>query len=437
MNADILVYSQQLSPRVKYSFQLILREVLKLNVGFTSEKMEYEKWEGPKISYLYQAIDDGLNFVPQGLLFEKGIEQFEVPVFKTEKGIGLFRVNDSPFSFDIFSAAFYLATRYEEYLPHVKDKHGRFSAKYSLAYNQSFLDKPVINEWAMELKELLIANFKNIKFQNSTFNVIPTIDVDSAFAYKEKGIVRTLAGFAKDIIQTDFVNLKNRLNTLVGKSKDPFDVFDSLISIQQMFNTKFIYFFLVGDYDKNDKSVSITSRKFQSVIKHVNDYGEVGLHPSFASNENTTKLATELNRLSSVLHFPVKYSRQHFLKLHLPETYRNLIDLEITNDFSMGYPDHSGFRASICTPYYYYDLELDVETNLLVHPFCFMEATYKYYHPSEPNVVVEEAMKLAKTVKKVKGDFCFVWHSDSLSQMEPWQDWQNLLPDLLKSVKEL
>ena len=437
MNSDILVYSHQLTPRVKYSFQLVLRDILKLTISFTDIETEFEEYDGPKFSYAYQSLKEGLNFVPHGLLFERGIEQFDVPVFKTDTGIGLFRVNDSHFQFDLFAATFYLATRYEEYLPHVKDKHGRFSAKHSLAFNAGFLGSPIINTWALELKELLESKFESIQIQKSNFQIIPTIDVDSAFAYKEKGIVRTSAGIAKDLIQTDFLNLKKRLNTLIGNSEDPFEVFDRLIAIQQKFELKFVYFFLVGDYDKNDKSVSITSRKFQSVIKHVNDYSFVGLHPSFASNDNSEKLAIELTRLSKVLHYPVKYSRQHFLKLHLPETYRNLMDLEITDDFSMGYPDHSGFRASICTPYYFYDLELEIETNLLVHPFCFMEATFKYYHPSEPESVLEEALKLAKEVRKVNGEFCFVWHSDSLSEMDPWQGWQNLLPDLLKSVKEL
>ncbi len=437
MNSDILVYSHQLTPRVKYAFQLVLRDILKLTISFTDIEIEFEEYDGPKLSYAYQSLKEGLNFVSHGLLFERGIEQFDVPVFKTDTGIGLFRVNDSHFEFDLFAATFYLATRYEEYLPHVKDKHGRFSAKHSLAFNAGFLGLPIINTWALELKELLESKFESIQIQKSNFQILPTIDVDSAFAYKEKGIVRTSAGIAKDLIQIDFLNLKKRLNTLIGNSEDPFEVFDRLIAIQQKFELKFVYFFLVGDYDKNDKSVSITSRKFQSVIKHVNDYSFVGLHPSFASNDNSEKLAIELTRLSKVLHYPVKYSRQHFLKLHLPETYRNLVDLEITDDFSMGYPDHSGFRASICTPYYFYDLELEIETNLLVHPFCFMEATFKYYHPSEPESVLEEALKLAKEVRKVNGEFCFVWHSDSLSEMDPWQGWQNLLPDLLKSVKEL
>ena len=66
-----------------------------------------------------------------------------------------------------------------------------------------------------------------------------------------------------------------------------------------------------------------------------------------------------------------------------------------------------------------------------------MEATYKYYHPAEPESVLVEALKLAKEVRKVNGEFCFVWHSDSLSQLDPWQGWQNLLSDLLQSVKEL
>ena len=39
-----------------------------------------------------------------------------------------------------------------------------------------------------------------------------------------------------------------------------------------------------------------------------------------------------------------------------------------------------GFRASICTPFYFYDLRIEELSNKLkVHPFSVMDATFKYY----------------------------------------------------------
>ena len=40
--------------------------------------------------------------------------------------------------FDVFSASFYLVSRYEEYLPYVKDMYERFQAENSLAYKHNF-----------------------------------------------------------------------------------------------------------------------------------------------------------------------------------------------------------------------------------------------------------------------------------------------------------
>ncbi len=439
MNNEILVYAQQLTPRVKYAVEVLLRDLLSLQVSFTSDKESFIEFHGSKISYSYQPVCEALNFVPHGLLFERGIEQFDVHVFETDLGKGMFKVNESPFEFDVFSATFYLVTRYEEYLPHVKDKHGRFSAKHSIAYKNDFLIQPIVNQWAQVLQKILEQNIPSLNLSPSPkkFSVNPTIDVDSAFAFKHKGLVRTIAGCAKDVFSGEFNALKHRVSAILGKVSDPFDVFDQLIKYQNQYGWRFTYFFLVGDYDKNDKNISITSRKFQSVIKHVNDYSSVGLHPSFASNENKAKLVNEVNRLSGVLHYPVKSSRQHFLKLHLPATYRNLLELGITDDYSMGYPEESGFRASICSPFYFYDLELEVETNLLVHPFCFMEATYKYYHPKNPQEMTNKAVQFAKTVQQVNGEFCFVWHSDSISGEEPWKGWEGALEKTLFALNRL
>lgn len=437
MSSSILVYSTKLTPRVQFAFNLILRDILGLNVEFTQSEEDFLVADDPKLSYNFQATKSEINFTPQGLLFQKGIEQFEVSVDDSTSEYSFFKVNDSPISFDVFAASFYLATRYEEYLPHVKDKHGRYAAKNSLAYKFGFLDKPIINSWANLVKEILLEHFPTISFPKRAFKIEPTIDVDSAFAYAEKGMVRTIMGFGKDVLNRDFSGFSDRMSTIAGRKDDPYNVFDKLIELQDQFGWRFTYFFLVGDYDKNDRSIAITSQKFQALLKHVNDYSDVGLHPSFASNESTKKLAKELDRLSKTLHYPIQKSRQHFLKLHLPETYRNLMELGVKSEYSMGYPDCAGFRASICTPYYFYDLEQEVETNLKIHPFSLMEATYKYYQPGELEAALEKGLEIAKSVKEVDGTFSFVWHSDSISGMEPWKGWENGLALFCEKLSQL
>ena len=117
-------------------------------------------------------------------------------------------------------------------------------------------------------------------------------------------------------------------------------------------------------------------------------------------------------------------SRQHFLKLTLPETYRNLIDLDITDDYTMGYASQVGFRASICTPFNFYDLDMELETKLKVHSFAFMEGTLKYHMKVGPEEAMQKIKPLIDDVKSVNGVFMSLWHNDTLNNQKLWAGWR-------------
>ena len=71
----------------------------------------------------------------------------------------------------------------------------------------------------------------------------------------------------------------------------------------------------------------------------------------------------------------VTKSRQHFLAFELPTTYLKLIQSGILEDYSMGYASHLGFRAGICSPFRFYNLLEEKETDLVVYPFQVMDVT--------------------------------------------------------------
>ncbi|MBF0235164.1 MAG: hypothetical protein HQK65_19340 [Desulfamplus sp.] len=48
---------------------------------------------------------------------------------------------------DIFGSAFFMLTRYEEVVKPERDEHNRFPAWASLAFQENFLDRPIINEY--------------------------------------------------------------------------------------------------------------------------------------------------------------------------------------------------------------------------------------------------------------------------------------------------
>jgi hypothetical protein len=136
--------------------------------------------------------------------------------------------------------------------------------------------------------------------------------------------------------------------------------------------------------------------------------------------------------LSKVLNRQITKSRQHFLKLDLPHTYRNLIDLDITDDYTMGYASEIGFRASICSSFYFYDLELDIETNLKIHPFAFMEGTLRDYLNIHADKALNHIKPLIDEVKAVNGTFICLWHNESLSNQYRWVGWQEVYEQTIK-----
>jgi hypothetical protein len=430
----VLVYSTVNTPRFLFALDLLFKHVLKLNVELTTNLQEAQDYSRAKLAYGFKPVQDIPTVIAHGLLHEKEIEQFNVQVQIQDNGIALFPNKDEVLGFDVFSAAFYLVTRYEEYLPHKKDKHGRFAADQSLAFAHGFLDKPVVNIWGNKLFEFLKNSDSTLK-DNRQYNFIPTIDVDSAFLYAQKGFVRTTGAYARSLLKFDVSGIKKRTETLLSRVKDPLDVFDKLIELQQKHQLNFVYFFLVADYGLNDKNVPVYSRKFQALIKHVADYATVGLHPSYASNSQHEQLRIEASRLNEITHRPTIHSRQHFLIFELPSTYRRLLEVGVTHDYSMGYPDMPGFRASIANPFPFYDLELDKVTHLVVHPFSLMEATYKYYLPENKSDLMAELQRQVELLKTLKAEFCPLWHNDSLSEINEWKDWSPLFDELIETAK--
>lgn len=410
---------------------------MKVPYTLVTDREEFQKIEGAKISYTINPIEDSFFIQSKTLLFEQGINDQELNVIPFDRTKAFFALgNRSMFPFDVFAATFYLASRYEEYLPHKRDLYDRFDADQSLAFKEDFLHQPCINIWIDRLTALLKEIYPDLVFPEHKYKFITTIDVDNAYAYLEKGFVRTVMGYAKSLLTFNAKDFWARSKTLLGFQQDPYDTYDYQKQKVLDYNLTFIYFFLLGDYGVNDKNIPVGSAKFQALIKSISDHSKIGIHPSFASNSDYGRLEKEVKRLSKVINREVSRSRQHFLKLRLPDTYRNLIELDVTDDFTMGYASSYGFRAGLCTPFYFYDLDLEVETLLKIHPFAIMEGTLKYYM----NVNAEDAMvhykRLIDEVRLVNGEFISLWHNDSLNDIGLWKGWRAVFEEMIAYGKE-
>jgi len=124
--------------------------------------------------------------------------------------------------------------------------------------------------------------------------------------------------------------------------------------------------------------------------------------------------------------------RQHFLILKLPETYQRLVNLGIQEDYSMGYAQHLGFRASIATPFYWYNLETEKKTELQIFPFQLMDVTFNTYLKRSPKDVLEEARPVIQNTKAVGGHLISIWHNSSLCEAWQWKNWRTAYETLIE-----
>ncbi len=390
-------------------------------------------YEGNKLSYTTQEVESDFHIVGCPLLFESGIKEQTIQMQNHETYYKyFFKTYHSSLPFDVFAASFYLVSRYEEYLPFMPDSFNRFEAENSLAYQYDFLNIPLVNLWINEFEKLLKKKFSFLIVTHKPYHFISSIDIDNAYKYQEKGVMRSIGGYLKSIVQLDKHDLIDRTSVLMGKEKDPFDSYDYQLEIQKKYNLKVIYFFLLGDYGVNDKNHPSNNHGFQKLIKHLADYSIAGIHPSFGSNGNSKQVKIEMNRLANITHRDIFNSRQHFSMLKFPDTYFILQELGITDDYSMGYANFNGFRASYCLPFYWYDLDDELETNLKIHSYCLSETTLRYKDKATPTTVAELAKPLIDEVKKYNGELITIFHNDTMGTAQDWIDWRYVYEEIVK-----
>lgn len=432
----LLIYSPYQSSRLQYIAGVLLHDLSGLEVSFTTNKDVFISYEGPKINYSENFItQDEIKISPATLLFETGITRQEVPCATYNHRKILYPVENSDLPFDVFAASFYLLSRYEEYIPFQPDEYGRFPHVESMAYKEGFLQQPLINYWLLQFQQVLRSKFNTLVFATRKFRFIPTYDIDIAFSYLHKGFNRNAGGLVRSLLKGNFAEIKTRIRVLAKKKVDPFDAYEWLYALHLKYNLQPYYFFLVaatrGKYDKN---INPQQKEMQELIRYHAVGYNTGIHPSWQSGDNYSLLQQEMATLEALIGRKVVHSRQHYIRFTLPDSYRRLINCGILNEFSMGYGTINGFRASIASPFYWYDLLKEEKTPLLVYPFCFMDANAYYEQKLTPAQTYSEIQYYHDCIKKVNGTMICIWHNNFLGTDATYAGWKDVYELFLREV---
>ena len=404
----LLIYTPKLSPRIQYIFDFILRDFSGLDFEFTTNYQFFEASDALTINYSYQPFADEIFVRADEFMFESG--GLEPVSFEELNEIG---------------KCFYALSRYEEYFPLQRDHHDRLSGKGTV-YKTPFVD-----EWILTFQKQLSAKKPNLTFKKRKFEIILTCDIDQAWKYKHKGWKRTAGAFIRDLIKFEFNEFSIRNSVISGKTTDPFDTFDYFKERMDAKDVNTVLFFwLMADYAAFDKNNPVDNKAFQEKIREVSSWSDYGIHPSYASNREPQKLALEIKRLADVLDKPVVKSRQHYIKLKFPETYRHLISAGIKEDYSMAYADETGFRAGTCSSFFWYDLEKEEKTELEIHPFCAMDVSMRNYMKLSKEESIQELQRLKSSIQKVNGKMIVLFHNSNFN--ESWSGWKEVMDSLFE-----
>ena len=437
----MIVYTPHVTDRLIFMLDLVLFRMLGLNYSIIQDVKKLTEKNEPVINYSTKEIQNSFSIFPHNLLAESGIHDQKIQRVSIYENLPVFFETDKKdIPFDIFSAIFYLVSRYEEYLPFKADRHNRFPASASLAFKNNFLHIPLVNLWVKYLGEKLNSWYPGIIVKPMAFEFLPTLDIDQAWAFKNKSVFHNAGSLCKDMMKFDLKKINLRFQVLKGVTEDPFYTMPEWESIHNGLALELKVFILAGKNSEFDMIVSPTNSEWQKMVRMVSGKYQIGLHPSYSSDTNEYLIAEEKKLLESLSGKSVYISRQHFLKLRFPRTYNNLIKCGIREDYSMVYPDHAGFRASIAFPFPFYDPGKDICTELVIYPPALMDRTLKDYMRLNPSQAMETVEQMINSVKATGGLFISVWHNESLGDYGEWNGWKEVylkIIELCRVLKQL
>lgn len=430
----LLIYTHKITPRFNYIAKQIFTRILGIEVQFSTRVEDFIGHKGAKITYTRQPLQNEFFIRSHDLLFRQGVEKVDIQMGDWEGLPAFFRTGErSNIPFDIFAASFYLISRYEEYLPHIRDLHGRFPPSESIAWQNGFLHLPLVDLWAYKILEVLQVRFPELKGKPRTYSFQPVIDITTSHAYAYRGFLRNLGGFIIDLSRVQFRRIWERIRVAFLPETDPYDNFDYLIALHKKYEVQGMFFFQFASYSTYDKNVSPNNQKFQALIKSVGDYAPIAMAISYAASGNPQLMKREKENLESVLHRQIASSRVRFNRVDIPQSYRDLAAAGFNEDYTLGYSHQVGFRASTCTPFYFYDLALESVLPIRVVPF----AIHDYALISEESYaeIIKRVQELYLVTKSVNGNFCCIFSNELLGGLET-EGWLELYEEILKKYYE-
>ena len=383
----LLVYTHKITPRIRYIFKHVFKNMLMINFNLTSKVEIFVAHSGPKLSYSKKSLGDELFIKSHLLLFEQGVTPQKLKLDFWDDLPIFFKTNaDSDFPFDIFAASFFLLSRYEECMPYLKTDKGHFDPSQSISSEFDFLELPIVDLWVSKFQKKLSSTFNEIDKKNSgkpSKKIF--LEVPLAFRYSNRSFLENLEDFFSSIWKLNFKQLITQILVLIRLKNDPYDTFDLWKEWFKKSSIKPQVFFLFSHSSSYQITTSIFNLRFRKIIKRTGDFFSLGLLASVKAQIDSKKqMIREKNDFQKLTNRTIFDVRLNNGIVDLRKDYEMLSENEFRNDYSMGYLDQAGFRAGTATPFYFYDVSREFQISLKLIPIFATENSLKKSNNSFP-----------------------------------------------------
>lgn len=439
----IIETSAKFLPEKNYAFQVLLGQLL----GITYQVVVTERRNyllrlpgGGTIvieDHFFAELPDGDYLHPRNVPAEASTfaQPYEQPerltaVYGTPKFV--FYRQSVTCGLDVFASTFFMLTRWEEYTDQERDEHGRFPATHALAWRAGFLDRPVVNEYANLLWQLLLRLGWQAPRPERAFRLQISHDVDHPQLWPTPAArLRTLGGslLRRHQPREALFWLKKHF----FRRQDPYDTFDELMDLAEQTGQP-AHFNFLGERPKgSDAWYALNAPFVQNLLQKITARGHVvGFHPSYEAYDDPVAFSRELESVRRVSGQAVTSGRQHLLRFSPPYTWQRWADAGLDWDSSAGYSEAPGFRAGICDTYPVFNFLTRQQLPLREKPLVAMDVTMALHQKLTPAQATEQLEQLRREVRKHQGEFTLLWHNSSWNTYF-WAAWREVYRSFVTS----
>ncbi|MFF2484027.1 polysaccharide deacetylase family protein [Paenibacillus sp. NPDC058071] len=360
----------------------------------------------------------------------QGGEELPVLYGRVLAGEGYFggEQNSRYIGIDVFGSSFFMLTRYEELVIRERDDHGRFGAEQSIAWQERFLHRPIVNEYVACLEQAMRQLWPGLPVKRRDMQRHISHDVDFPFYAYGKNAWAIAKESLGDIVRrrSPETAMKKLSMMYRGHSRlgaDPYNRFSYLMDLSERIGIRSSFYFITeatrpgmdGNYAMDDANI-------HALMKEIHARGhEIGLHPSYDTYKNPESIGRQFGLLRQTaeslgIHQEHWGGRQHYLRWSAEETWQHWEDAGLHYDSTVGYADVAGFRCGVCYEYPVFNVRERKPLQLLERPLIVMDQTLLHYEYM--GLQAEEALRVltdySNQCRKYNGDFTLLWHNSQL-----------------------